>query len=564
MDTNAMNSQTDGAAGQSTATRVDDDPTFKQLRAGLPAEQQGIADELEAIVRELEARGAAASATRVRRLDEYATALSPESLPGMIDSDAALAELEERPPFPHRAPWLTTALLLAARNVVALLPLLATWWSLSMATSYYQAEIRLHPSLIYQPFLILWENGFGQGMQPSFSFIAGLDTVFFIIIIVVTFGAHMLESRTKAEAQRLVARIDSTSMRLVATLGQSRAAFVGKPGDWAAAVRQVIKEAMAETRNLAKAGQEITRSAEATVTVATTVSQMSQDVVRQVAAETREYIAQAKAEFAATVQQLHSEFAETVRRFREEDQTFFEEANKAIRDQMGDLIVNMADRNEALFKDLHSAIIEANLANQRFLDEASKENLATFARIADGANQILQEIRAAITLLGPSAEQQRTVTQTLADTMVRVGDTTQRLDDTIQSIAGTAAAMDSHVQDVVRAHEHAAEQTSAVAKGLTIVIDETKSAAAGMRAASERMIEALSNATTLSGELGEANRQWTRTQQGFISAIGMLENVTRTLQDTARRLNELKVNVTIFGRVWPFGRAWPFGPRTSA
>ncbi len=553
--------------------------TFKQLRSRLPAEQQTIADDFEAALSQLEAHGAHATATRLRRLDDYAEVLPPESLPDLLDSDAALDELEEaltKTARYRRYLWLSHFWLTLVRNVLALIPLFITWISLYVATTAYQTEVRLHPNLVYQPFLILWENGFGQGTWLTFSLVAFVDALLFVLIIGATYGIHDLERRAQKEARSIVTQMDRAMMQLVAVLGRSRAAFSGNPRDWAAAVEQVIRKAMTETDKLAKAGQEVTKSAAAAVVAATTATQATRDSAQQSAVEMRDYIAQVRREFQEVVAQLHTEFTETVQRFRDEDQSFFTQTNKATKDQIDKLIATMSDRIEALFKELHgvvgetndtnrqfltdsmgdlqTAISDANLANRQFLADANAESMTMVKNVAEETGRILQEVQVAIAQLRPSVEQHKTASEAMASAMTRVADATQTFNGSMQTFTSVTSAMDGHVQEVARAQDRATLQSESMATALTAAAGETRTAATGLHTTTERMSEALSHATLMSSEVTEANTQWRQTQAAFMQAVSALQGVAQTLHDTSKRLKDLKINLTVLGG-WPFRRS---------
>jgi hypothetical protein len=557
--------------------------TFKQLRSRLPAEQQPLADEFDAALRTLEAHGAKAAATRLRRLNDYAEVLPPESLPDLLDTDATLDELEEaftNAPRIHWFPWLQHSRLTLARNILALLPLFITWLSLFLATNAYQTETHLHPNLVYQPFLILWQNGFEQGWWLTFSFVAGVDAVLFVLIIGATIGIHDLERRAREEARRVVTQMDGALMQLVAVLGRSRAAFAGNPRDWASVVNQVIKEAMAETKKLALEGQRVTQSANAAVAAAATAAQAARESTQQTTAEMRDYIAQVRQEYQETVTQLHTEFKETVERFRHEDQSFFSQANNDTRTQIDTLITTMRDRIDVLFTqlrdaigetsevnrrflkdvagDLRTAIGDTNATNRQFLAEANAESVATIKRVAEETGRILQATQATVAQLQPSVALHQAASQEMAGAMTRVADATQTFNSSIsssmQTFVSAASAMDGHVQEVARAQERATQQSESMATALSAAAGETKTAATGLQGTTERMSEALSHAAAMSSEVSEANTQWRQTQVAFMQTQGTLHDVIKALQDTARRLNDIKINVTILGLRLPFVR----------
>lgn len=537
---------------------------FKQLRSRLPAEQQTIADDFDAALRQLDMHGAHAAATRLQRLNDYAEVLPPESLPDLVDSDAALDELEEaltKTARYRRYLWLTHFWLTLVRNVLALLPLLLTWLSLYVATSAYQTEIHLHPNLVYQPFLILWENGFGQGTWLTFSLVAFVDALLFALIIGATYGIHELERRVQEEARGIVTQIDRATMQLVAVLGRSRANFAGNPQDWASAVERVIKDAMAETKKLALEGQKVVEAANTAVTAAATATQAACESAQQSAAEMRDYIKQVRQEYQAVVIQLQNEFKETVQRFRQEDQGFFTQTNNATKEQIDNLITTMSGRIEALFKEIHDAIGEtndanrrfltdsigdlqtamndANLSNRQFLADATAESMTTVKSVAEETGRILQEVQVTIAQLRPSVEQHKTASEAMASAMTRVADATQTFNSSMQTFTSVTSAMDGHVQEVARAQDRATQQSEAMATALTAAAGETRTTAYGLHTTTERMSEALSHATLMSGEITEANTQWRHTQEAFKQAVDALQRVAQLFQAMVRRPSDL-------------------------
>jgi hypothetical protein len=79
------------------------------------------------------------------------------------------------------------------RNILVLVPILLTWFALAEASKAYDAFIALNPDEVRQPFLLLWERGFGgqaSRFAPSFSTVALIDAVLIAIIIGLTLYSH--------------------------------------------------------------------------------------------------------------------------------------------------------------------------------------------------------------------------------------------------------------------------------------------------------------------------------------------------------------------------------------
>ena len=102
------------------------------------------------------------------------------------------------------------------RNILVLVPILLTWFALAEASRAYSAFISLHPDEVRQPFLLLWEQGFGgqaSRFAPSFSTVALIDAVLIAFIIGLTLYSHgrreAREEKVDQTAQRLQADLDN-------------------------------------------------------------------------------------------------------------------------------------------------------------------------------------------------------------------------------------------------------------------------------------------------------------------------------------------------------------------
>lgn len=79
------------------------------------------------------------------------------------------------------------------RNVLVLAPILLTWFALAEASRAYNAYIAEFPDEVRQPFLLLWERGFGghaSPLAPSFSMVALIDAIIIAGIIALTLYSH--------------------------------------------------------------------------------------------------------------------------------------------------------------------------------------------------------------------------------------------------------------------------------------------------------------------------------------------------------------------------------------
>ena len=79
------------------------------------------------------------------------------------------------------------------RNVLVLVPILLTWAALGEAATAYDRYIAENPDQASQPFLLLWQRGFGgeaSWTSPTFSTVALIDAIVIVVIILLTFYAH--------------------------------------------------------------------------------------------------------------------------------------------------------------------------------------------------------------------------------------------------------------------------------------------------------------------------------------------------------------------------------------
>lgn len=79
------------------------------------------------------------------------------------------------------------------RNVLVLMPIFLTWAALAEAARAYERYISQHPEEVRQPFLLLWQQGFGGEasiFSPTFSTVAIVDALIIGLIIALTLYSH--------------------------------------------------------------------------------------------------------------------------------------------------------------------------------------------------------------------------------------------------------------------------------------------------------------------------------------------------------------------------------------
>lgn len=163
-------------------------------RMSAPAPE--VADQIDGIAASL----AEVDARSSRRLRELGHALTTESgRQRWSDVDLRRAFNTDRLSFAYalrrEGGYASNAIEVAdkVRNVLVLVPILLTWAALGEAAESYSRYITENPDEAGQPFLLLWQQGFGgdtSWLSPTFSTVALLDAGIIIVIILLTLYAH--------------------------------------------------------------------------------------------------------------------------------------------------------------------------------------------------------------------------------------------------------------------------------------------------------------------------------------------------------------------------------------
>ncbi len=150
-------------------------------------------EELRALARHVDSIDKRASA-RMRDLAEaidsgpQADQWANVDLFAIIDPNVLAEQAESR----KNRGTLTSALELF-RNAFILAPLIVTWYGISGAVEAYRALLTKRPDLLPQPFLLLWEDGFGGLLNgPTLSAVASVVVVLLAIVVFLTLGVYGL------------------------------------------------------------------------------------------------------------------------------------------------------------------------------------------------------------------------------------------------------------------------------------------------------------------------------------------------------------------------------------
>lgn len=152
------------------------------------------------------------------------------------------------------------------RNSLIFMPLVVTWLGISQAMQQYNALIKAEPNQITQPFLYLWQNGFGSRLQwwDTLSGIATIDFTLLALVLLMTILVYTLSStvklRREQEAEQLrielIDTIASAVLCLTTRNWQQPTDFVARFDQSARFFRQSIEQLLTRIENLATIQQQ--------------------------------------------------------------------------------------------------------------------------------------------------------------------------------------------------------------------------------------------------------------------------------------------------------------------
>ena len=141
------------------------------------------------------------------------------------------------------------AVLEVLRNVLVFAPIAVTWAGLSLAAGAYADMIATRPELVSQPFLLLWEQGFGGRLVFNFGTLALIDASLIGILIALSFTLHVRSELTDVAFQTSVLLKESEIRALLGQASSLGALDVSGPdaeailADMAAEERRIYERA---------------------------------------------------------------------------------------------------------------------------------------------------------------------------------------------------------------------------------------------------------------------------------------------------------------------------------
>jgi hypothetical protein len=199
---------------------------------------------------QLRLAGAPKAAARIYEIDGYIDRLEYSGLEARIDPDLTSDELAGAQQGKLRRAH-------QLRNMFALAPLLVTWLALGFAAWQYKDELAANKGDVTQPFLLLWERGFGHTgwYYPTFVRVAAFDVLLLLVVLALTWWVLRLEGREDVGRDRAMHALWEALTALKLAVDQSRPRPPATAEEWADAARRIIADAMEQTRLLAESSR---------------------------------------------------------------------------------------------------------------------------------------------------------------------------------------------------------------------------------------------------------------------------------------------------------------------
>jgi ABC-type transporter Mla subunit MlaD len=388
------------------------------------------------------------------------------------------------------------------RNMLVLVPVFLTWFALAEAARDYERFVSANPDQAGQPFLLLWQQGFGgesSPISPTFATVALIDAAVILVIIFLTFYAH------------------------------------GRREDQEDAVANVAQEFHSGFDNvLAEAGVLLARDRAAQPSqLARNVAALT-DRFDQNSREILELIGEERERLAAIADQRHEEFQDFAV-FARSMRGGAEQSNRMLAElrQLSRSLDNTVDRlsSDVAATGRHQGTLLSTLQNlEQLTSSAIQSDQAVTHRLAEAAAAISESADAAAT----GADNANRLAEVANQTLRGIGELAQRVADTSDELARATNRDHSSAQELGASVARTTEQNQQIAdalSGLTQDIDAIRSAFGDLANRSATQARTLNQLIELQGGIAQEITRATRA----LGAAGM---------STAQRNREAREDLT--------------------
>jgi hypothetical protein len=140
------------------------------------------------------------------------------------------------------------------RNVAALAPLIFTWIMLGLAAQHYNSDLRSNPRMVNEPFLLLWQQGFGVGFL-SFERVTIIDFGLLTLVVLLTYWVHWAEGQADRSADSVYETVDSLKAFLAERRSLPTPLTPLTPEQWAEITSETLSKTIEQTRELNAASE---------------------------------------------------------------------------------------------------------------------------------------------------------------------------------------------------------------------------------------------------------------------------------------------------------------------
>jgi hypothetical protein len=373
------------------------------------------------------------------------------------------------------------------RNVAALAPLIFTWIILGFAAEHYNSDLKNHPKMVNEPFLLLWQQGFNVGF-PSFERVTIIDFSLLALVVLLTIWVHWAEGQAVRSADSVYKTVDSLRAFLADRRSLPTPLTPLTPEQWA----EITSETLSETVLLV---QELNAASELAIKEASDRLNAIQDTSREL------------------IQDFKGAVLQTLTSVREQNEHFIEntrETNKqvleaVVEQQMRPLLNQLQDMLNQ-FRTQQVAYTDAvtGLTTSVGVIEASSAALSGSVQAIDGSTSAIAGNLAAM-----ASSQQRFAANVegSAQSMSTAAAAMTEVKDTLRTdLLGRLEEMTSNITNASTSLEQAQTGLASTTQAMNTAATSFAKTADGWAAALKEPMDLLRLALSQGGSVGRRRR----------------------------------------------------------
>jgi hypothetical protein len=377
------------------------------------------------------------------------------------------------------------------RNVAALAPLIFTWIVLGLAAEHYESYLNTHSKAVNQPFLLLWQRGFGTHFW-SFERVTTIDFSLLALVVLLTVWVHWAEGQADRSADSVYEAVDS----LKAVLTHPAVKMPLTAEDWARTASQVLSDTIQQIRELNSASELAIKEAS--------------DRLSGIQGTNQKYLE----DFQGKTEKLIQDFGDAVL------QTL-----SSVTEQNKDFIKSTSETNQQLLQALVEQQMEPLLTRVQDLVDQFKIQQVAYTDAVSNLTHGVEGIQAAAKGLATSAQAFTGSTGSIAESFKSMTSSqevfTSKIEDSAQSMSTAATAM-TEVKDAFRTglHERLEEMTTNITKA-SASLGETQASLAATTGAMH------DSATAFAETMDKSAAAFAETAEAWAGTVGDATDLLR-------------------------------------